>query len=320
MTLTINYRLTAPLSHIGETASTGSYFQTILTSSGRLPVITANSVRGQIRDSGATHLLDTLGVKVDKEIFHALFSGGNLSGTMRNDIEKTKKVRQLFPLVSVLGGGLGDIILAGKMNITFAYPICEESEEITNIPSNLSWHKLIEEMEFTRTDDSKNDKLAKYIENMEAENSAKASTQMRYSVQYMAAGTELIQKINLINANDLEIGALLTAIKTWFKNPTLGGMANKGFGFFNADVDSDLDSVFISVEDGQFRDSEICNTLITEYESYIIANTTDIVKNINLLKAGGATKKDGKKANSAVESDGEADGWADQQFGFDSDV
>ena len=84
--LQIKYIMTAPVSHIGETASTGSYFQTIKTASGRLPIITANSVRGILRDSGAKFFLDRLGCKVDKEIFHILFSGGNLNGTMKNDV------------------------------------------------------------------------------------------------------------------------------------------------------------------------------------------------------------------------------------------
>lgn len=73
MRTSIKYRLLSPVSHIGETASTGSYFQTVLTTQGRLPVITGNSTRGQIRDSAALHLLNTLGIKVDKEIFNVLF-------------------------------------------------------------------------------------------------------------------------------------------------------------------------------------------------------------------------------------------------------
>lgn len=289
MKLTIKYTLTAPLSHIGETASTGSYFQTILTKNGKLPVITANSIRGQIRDSGAKHLLDTLGIKVDKDVFHVLFSGGNLAGTMKNDIEKAQKVREFFPLISVLGGGLGDIILSGKMNLTFAYPVCIESEDITKIPSDLSWHKMIEEMEFTRTDDSKNDKLAKYIEDIEAENTAKASTQMRYSVQYIAAGTEFIQTINLINANELEKGALIMAIAEWFKNPTLGGMASKGFGFFDANVNGGG----IYVNNGIVSMCDEYSDLMSGYEHFIQKN--DIENNFDWLKAAKDKKKPTKK-------------------------
>lgn len=84
----IKYKMLAPVSHIGETASTGSYFQTVLTADGRVPVITGNSVRGQLRDSMAAHLLDTmgagnlLGVKVSKDVFNILFSGGNINGAI----------------------------------------------------------------------------------------------------------------------------------------------------------------------------------------------------------------------------------------------
>lgn len=52
MRIDIRYTMTAPLSHIGETASTGAYFNMIKTTSGRLPVVTGNSIRGQIRDAG----------------------------------------------------------------------------------------------------------------------------------------------------------------------------------------------------------------------------------------------------------------------------
>ena len=88
MKIRIKYKAIAPISHIGETSSTGSYFQTVKTSDGNLPIITANSVRGILRDNAAKYLLSHLGIKVSKEIFNILFSGGNINGTMKNDIGK----------------------------------------------------------------------------------------------------------------------------------------------------------------------------------------------------------------------------------------
>lgn len=295
MKLNIKYTLTAPLSHIGETASTGSYFQSILTQNGKLPVITANSIRGQIRDSGAKYLLDTIGAKVDKDVFHVLFSGGNLSGTMKNDIEKARMVREIFPMVSILGGGLGDIILSGKSNFTFAYPICSESEEITKIKSQLSWHKLIEEIEFTRTDDSKDDKLSSYLQNITEESTGTASTQMRYSVQYIAAGTEFIQTIYLFeNTTDLEKGALLSAMAKWFETPILGGMASKGFGYFDADVNNGS----MSVKDEVLTISPEYADYINKYNLFL--KDKDFETYFHLLKKGG---KNAKTKNSTIKSD-----------------
>lgn len=267
MRMRIKYKLTAPVSHIGETASTGSYFQTIKTDKGRLPIITANSVRGTLRDNGAVYLLDKLGAKVDKEAFNVLFSGGNLNGAMKNDIEKAKKVREHFPFVSLFGGGLGDMIMAGKIFVGNLYPITSETFEMLGEDfTEVSYKNLIDEIEFTRTDDGKDDILAEYMTDPEEEKKAKASTQMRFSVQYMAKGTEFVQDIHFSqNMTDLEYGAFYSAVTQWFKLPRLGGMASKGFGFFDADVENGL----IIVKNGEVTVSPSAQEYIDKYNKFI---------------------------------------------------
>ena len=291
----IKYKMLAPVSHIGETASTGSYFQTVLTADGRVPVITGNSVRGQLRDSMAAHLLDTmgagnlLGVKVSKDVFNILFSGGNINGAMKDDVEKAKNVRAHFPLVSLMGGGLGDMIMAGKLICSFAYPVCKETESITGIESDTSWHSLIDEMEFTRTDDGKNDQLASYMQDAGEEKTAKASTQMRYSVQYMAAGTEFVQDfIFLDGVTDLELGAFYAGLRQWFKVPRLGGMAAKGFGLF----DAELVGQELSVKNGAVAIGAP-ERLIEKYEALIRAEEAEYLSLLETKKE----KKNGKKAD-----------------------
>lgn len=281
-TLKIRYKLRSPASHIGETASTGSYFQTIKTSTGRLPIITGNSIRGTLRDCGAKQLLDQLGVVVEKETFHILFSGGNLNGAVKMDVGKAKSVREHLPIVSLFGGGLGDMILAGKMAVGNLYPICKESEDITGEYSDISWKNLIEEIEYTRTDDEKSDELTRYISNPEAEKTAKASTQMRYSVQYLAAGAELVQEIVLYdNITELEEGALLAAFAIWFDCPKLGGMANKGFGFFDASTNFGL-----SVDKGQVTVSDECRLKIETYEKFVESEGPECLCVLGRSKSG----------------------------------
>lgn len=295
MKMRIKYKMLAPVSHIGETASTGSYFQTVLTADGRVPVITGNSVRGQLRDSMAAHLLDTmgagnlLGVKVSKDVFNILFSGGNINGAMKDDVEKAKNVRAHFPLVSLMGGGLGDMIMAGKLICSFAYPVCKETESITGIESDISWHSLIDEMEFTRTDDGKNDQLASYMQDAGEEKTAKASTQMRYSVQYMAAGAEFVQDfIFLDGVTDLELGAFYAGLRQWFKVPRLGGMAAKGFGLF----DAELVGQELSVKNGAVAIGAP-ERLIEKYEAFIRAEEAEYLSLLETKKE----KKNGKKAD-----------------------
>lgn len=295
MKMKIKYKMLAPVSHIGETASTGSYFQTVLTADGRVPVITGNSVRGQLRDSMAAHLLDTmgdgslLGVKVSKDVFNILFSGGNINGAMKDDVEKAKNVRAHFPLVSLMGGGLGDMIMAGKLICSFAYPVCKETESITSIESGISWHSLIDEMEFTRTDDGKNDQLAAYMQDTGEEKTAKSSTQMRYSVQYMAAGTEFVQDfIFLDGVTDLELGAFYAGLRQWFKVPRLGGMAAKGFGLF----DAELVGQELSVKNGTVAIGAP-GKLIEKYEDLIRTEGAEYLSLFDTKKE----KKNGKKGD-----------------------
>lgn len=291
----IKYKMLGPVSHIGETASTGSYFQTVLTAGGRVPVITGNSIRGQLRDSMAAHLLDTLSegslilVKVNKDVFNILFSGGNINGAMKDDVEKAKSIRAHFPLVSLMGGGLGDMIMAGKLICSFAYPVCKETESITGVESDISWHSLIDEMEFTRTDDGKNDQLAEYMSDASEEKSAKASTQMRYSVQYMAAGTEFVQDfIFLDGVTDLELGAFYAGLRKWFEVPRLGGMAAKGFGLFDAKLCGEE----FSVKNGAVAIGAP-GSLIVDYEEFVRNECTEYLSLFDTKKVS----KSGKKAD-----------------------
>lgn len=291
MRIKIDYTMTAPVSHIGETASTGAYFNMIRFGADRLPVITGNSIRGQIRDAGAAELLDRLGVQVDKEIFHVLFSGGNVSAAMKDDVGRAKSIREHFPLVSVLGGALGTMIMAGKLICGFAYPVCAETNVMLDARETVSWCELIDEIEFTRTDDAKNDKLSGYVEDMDAETSGKASQQMRYAVQYMAPGTRFRQSLSLLpGTTDAEAGALLCAVAHWWgASPRLGGMSGKGFGLFDARLSLD-GAEALAVKDGKlWAADEACEKI----EGYRAASD-ESAQWLTLLKG---VAKDGKKAN-----------------------
>jgi hypothetical protein len=285
-TFDIHYTLTAPVSHIGETASTGSYFQTINTLGGRLPVITGNSVRGILRDKLAANLLTVLGTPVDKETFNVLFSGGNISGSTKNDVERAKLVRQHFPMISLLGGGLGTMIMSGNLVSGFVYPVCRESEFLTGIASDVSWHDLIDDIEFTRMDDTKEDKNVNHITDIEEEKKGKASTQMRFSVQYLSAGTEMFQRLVLLDsASEIEEGALLTALLKWFNLPVLGGMKAKGFGTFFASVNDGI----ITVDSNGTHVSDYAMQKIIEYNQFL--NDDDPASWIYLIKEGGKRGK-----------------------------
>lgn len=233
------FKLRQPLSHIGESESATVFLNTIkVVNDGKAVDVFAyngNAFRGALRDCAARHMLKLLGVKVKKQTFNILFSGGNISGNLSNDVEKAREWRRLVPMVSLFGAGVGDQILAGKLTQTFALPVCEETKDIIpaadGIDTSLfgaSWRKMTGTISFNRTDDLKNINLNGFaVTDGEKE---KDPQQMRYEVEYFAPGTQLYHEMDIADASDMEIGVLAAALREFAEEPALGGMAGKGFG------------------------------------------------------------------------------------------
>lgn len=282
--ITVKYTFVAPVSHIGESSGVGSYFQVLTTAYGKVPAITGNSVRGILRDRAAEQLMDAAGVKVNIDVFDELFSGGNISGSTKNDIERARQIRKHFPFVSMFGGALGNMMMSGNFCAGFLYPICKETELINHTKADTSWHNWIDDIEFTRMDDSKDYKKSGYIENHEEERKAKASTQMRTNVQYIAPGTQFLQRIDISNgATELEVAALYSALYSWFQEPYLGGKKSKGFGRFDAESDG------ISVTDGVVECDDYVKKMIEKYEKFLQEDHP--AEWLYLLDAAGGKKK-----------------------------
>ena len=122
----------SPLSHIGETISTGSYLvqEPILQPDGSIEEVfcySGNAWRGQLRDLSATYMLTQLKTTVPLEAFHLLYSGGRIGGEQKVDIGAARAMRSAIPHVSLFGGGVGNQILPGKLRVSNAYPICAEA-------------------------------------------------------------------------------------------------------------------------------------------------------------------------------------------------
>lgn len=124
------------------------------------------------------------------------------------------------------------------------------------------------------------------------EKTAKASTQMRYSVQYMAAGTEFVQDfVFLSGTTRLERGAFYAGIHKWFEAPRLGGMAAKGFGLF----DANLEDGSITVTNGITRIAPSIEELMVSYVDFIRSEGAEYLSLFDTKKE----KKNGKKADKA---------------------
>lgn len=282
------YTLKQPMSHIGESESTVSFLNTIrIAAEGKVSevfALTGNAIRGTFRDCAARRLLDMLGIKLNKKEFNILFSGGNISGTLSSDIDQAKAYRELLPIISIFGAGVGNQILSGKMTQSFALPVCKETvqiiPEIMGIDKSMfqsSWKQMTGTINFTRLDDSKNAKYHQYLNNDE-DNTDKdsASTQMRYEVEYMVPGTQLYHITNLCTENQIEIGAFVSALQEFSKSPILGGMGGKGFGICDADFIADGDE-FAEITNERFNMSEKAENALNTYDSFVMKNKDKII-------------------------------------------
>lgn len=146
-------------------------------------------------------------------------------------------MRELFPALSLFGGSIGQQILPGKIKVGCLYPVAAETQrvlpEFMRKPEAPGWRFLTFERSFVRADDLKNLALARFTQTpAEQENSKKKKNayQMRYTIELMAAGTELYQRIDLCDVTDLELGAFVSGLEELAKRPYLGGRSGSGCG------------------------------------------------------------------------------------------
>lgn len=282
--LDIEFKLLTALSHIGESIGVESSLNTQkILQNGEIKEImlyTGNALRGQLRDCGAKRTIQDR--KVNNELFYLLFSGGNIQGEQKVDFEKSKNIREQLPLISILGGGIGNSLLAGKIYVSDAYPLCEETKDI--VPSYLQercvlpCNMLTSEREYTRFDDSKNDLFELFRTETEQKEKQKreASVQMRYNIELLNAGSELYTLIQCDNLTDMEYGCLLSAINEMFQTPYLGGKRNVGLGRFEAKVKTNDEEIISVNKDGTITTKDEIKNLIEAFETYTL--TVDLDK------------------------------------------
>lgn len=275
--ISIEFKLLNSLSHTGETQGPDCYLntQTILVNNKceEVFVYSGNAIRGKLRDAGACYLLSD-NKKINNSLFYLLFSGGSISGEQKTDISKFKEIRDKFPLISVLGGGIGNAMLSGKLNVSDAYPICKETKEL--IPEKyekdciFSWKQLTDERYFVRTDDSKDVRKQEHMsEERKEKKKGEASTQMRYMVEVLNPSSKLYSFIQCEDCNDIELGCIASCLYEILKSPYLGGKKNIGMGRFQAVCELDKEP-FMSVDkEGIIVLQDNAVQLLKQYDEHV---------------------------------------------------
>lgn len=233
--------LRSSVAHNGETVGVDAEFHRvkIMLPSGleeRIPTITGNSIRGQLRDAAADDLLTRLeGGALALDKFYLLFSGGSLSktGGRSLNLDDIRELRRLVPMLSIWGGAVGNHIMPGKLIAGQIMPVAEEAAHL--LPAGVvtgqppSVYSIMQTESYTRMDDAKSERHERWHGNADAAPDAPAQ-QMRYNVETMAAGTVLFWRVGLLGATALEREAFIAALRRWAVNPVLGGKSSVGHG------------------------------------------------------------------------------------------
>lgn len=320
--------LLSPLSHIGESTGPDSWLsQDIIIGPDGKPVecfvYSGNAFRGILRDMAAQYMLDKLGgLKLPLDAFYLLFSGGSLGGAQSLDIDQARMYRRNIPMLSIFGGGVGNQILNGKLKIGSMYPLVEECQRV--LPQHLknsaapSWKQWTFEKSFTRMDDAKNDNRRVHLDqgalpsaqqlalggetNMETgevtpKKTKDAPQQMRYTVEMLAAGSMLYQRIDLVDMTEVELGAFVSALAEFSKNPYIGGKSGTGHGLSDIEytwrtsgtnekpekfISISTDTLWLS-EPAEQAKQNYDSFLLTLYKQYLDDNQTELKQ----LLAGG---------------------------------
>lgn len=277
------FTLLAPLSHISETQSTTAYLvqDPIIQPGGSVEEVmcySGNAWRGQLRDLIATYLLEHIGnPSIGLDAFHLLYAGGSIGGPQATNLATARAYRQAIPGIALLGGGIGNQILPGKIRVSNAYPACWESSAIVGAlygpdaaakAEHTSYREMTIEKSFSRKDDAKDDRINHAIRSEapalaqgeliptepakpKADNAP--ATQMRMTVELLAPGAVLMSHIDALDVTEVELGCLVSGYHAFARSPHIGGQARMGHGLVRLDtrmVDLDTGEIiepFLSV-------------------------------------------------------------------------
>lgn len=245
MKTNIRLKLLAPLMHAGDERVGTMQIQRTLKFEVdgeyiNIPVYSGNAFRGQLRRIAMRDYLEKVGIAeegISAKLYHLFFTGGALTnGSRFSEIGSKRLMREMCPPLALFGSAIGDQIPEGKMKIGIFKPICRETVEYTGIESDISFYDMLDETFYTRRDDLK----SKYY-NITDETKHENAIQMKYEIQGLAAGTELISKIIIENSNEIEVSCLNSIIENFKELPFIGGKASAGHGevIVNCNIDSD---------------------------------------------------------------------------------
>jgi len=235
------YLLAKSIIHHGGNEKTGStpvlrsiyLFQEKLGSYILFPYINGNAIRGKLRRLVFKNFMDMIDLKVDDlkiKVYHALFAGGVLESTLDQygiiDLQFRRDLRKHLPPLSLFGCAFGNQMVAGKMKIGHAFPICHEyleylpDEYKNDVRCSKSIREFISESFITHKDDLR----------VERTSDDEQAVQMKVDFECFVPGTKFYHWIALESVDEIEYSCFGWMMKLFEGSPYIGAMSAIGYG------------------------------------------------------------------------------------------
>lgn len=209
-----------------------------------MPIISGNSIRGQLRDLIGADFMRRLGLR-SKMLAGRLLEGGGLSKgeSSGQDLDRLRMLREAIPPLSLFGGAVGNVIMRGKMDIGSFVPIGYETRlYLPHAMQELATCSVFEYMqseEYTHTADHADPRYEELFgDGAGVADGSEHGVQMRYTVETMCAGARLFWHYVLKDVTPVEADCFLAALRLWAKRPTLGGKSGSGHALVEMDLDN----------------------------------------------------------------------------------
>jgi len=202
-----------------------------------VPVISGNSLRGQLRDLLAGDLLDRLGddegpFEVGDTISNVLWAGGSLkrtAGPGKLNRRMLRGIREHIPSLSLLGTAISDQMVEGRLNMGMLTPIATETESYTGRESERSVFEFVDETFYARMDDR-----------LGGRQGDEDTQQMKYTVQILTPGTRFDHWMALEGASEVERACLGHAMDLFAASSHIGGQKAVGHGEVDFEYENGL--------------------------------------------------------------------------------
>lgn len=234
----LRMKAVGPISHFSdERAGNSALIRRIAVLHGgtrvQVPVVSGNSLRGQLRRAAAQRLCDLADLTgLTAGAYHLVFSGGALTRGESDHAHRVSRIRLLrecLPIFGLFGGSLGSEIVPGCLRVGLIWPVCSETAQFTGQTSDLAASDLVTTVYYTRRDDGALSPVS--------ESEPRDSQQMIFECEGLAPGTRLEGEIRLERATEVEVACLCDALQHWASAPRLGGMSSRGHGSLSVELE-----------------------------------------------------------------------------------